>query len=65
MIDITKEEFWDSKYEEVSKAKKEQSRIKDFILKNKFFTTLVISLGVLMTVNTVLIYNFFKVLSEL
>ncbi len=65
MIDITKEEFWDSKYEEVSKTKKEQSRIKDFILRNKFFTTLVISLGILMTVNTVLIYNFFKILIKL
>ena len=65
MIDITKEEFWDNKYEEVSKAKKEQNKLKDFILTHKFFTTLLISLGILMTINTVLICNFLKILNEL
>ena len=35
MIDITKEEFWDNKYEEVYKKEKEKSKVKEFILKNK------------------------------
>ncbi len=65
MIDITKDEFWESKYEEVSKTEKEKSKVKEFIIKHKLFTSLLISLGVLMTINTVLIYNFFKILSKL
>lgn len=65
MIDITKDEFWDNRKEEVYKEKKEQSKIKKFIKKNKFLTTLLISLGILMTINTVLICNFFRILSEL
>lgn len=65
MIDITKDEFWDNKYEEVSKTEKERSKIKNFILKHKILTSLLISLGILMTVNTVLIYNFFRILSKL
>lgn len=62
MVDITKEEFWDNKYEEVSKKKKENSKMREFILKNKIIIGLFISFGILMTINTVLIYNFFKIL---
>ena len=65
MVDITKEEFWDNKYEEVSKKEKEKSKVKEFILKNKIIVTLLISFGILMTINTILIYNFFKVLTEM
>ena len=60
MVDITKEEFWDNKYEEVSKKEKEKSKIKELIVKNRIIVTLLISFGILMTINTVLIYNFFK-----
>lgn len=63
MIDITKEEFWDNKYEEVSK--KEENKIKQFIINHKIVTTLLINLGLLMAINTVLIYNFFKILETI
>ena len=62
MVDITKEEFWDNKYEEVSKKEKEKSKVKEFILRNKIIVTLLVSFGILMAINTILIYNFFKVL---
>jgi len=65
MVDITKEEFWDNKYEEVSKKEKEKSKVKEFILKNKIIVTLLISFGILMAINTILIYNFFKVLTNM
>ena len=65
MVDITKEEFWDNKYEEVSKKEKEKSKVKDFILKNKIIVTLLISFGILMAINTILIYNFFHVLMNM
>lgn len=65
MVDITKDEFWDSKYEEVTKTEKKNNRVKDFIIKHKIITTLLISLGILMTINTILIYNFFRILIKL
>ncbi len=65
MVDITKEEFWDNNYAEVSKKEKERSIIKDFIAKHKVIVTLLISFGILMTINTILIYNFFRILTEM
>lgn len=62
MIDITKDEFWESRYEEVSKREKQNGKIKEFILKYKFITMLLIGLVILMTVNTILIYKFFRIL---
>ena len=65
MVDITKEEFWDNRYEEVSKKEKQNSKIKELFLKNKVIAILLISFGILMTINTILIYNFFKMLTEM
>lgn len=65
MVDITKEEFWDNKYEEVSKKEKANSKVKEFILKNKILVTLLVSFGILIAINTILIYNFFKILTEM
>ena len=65
MIDITKEEFWDNKYEEVSKKEKKINRVAEFIVKHKIITILLVSLGLLITVNTILIYNFFRILSNI
>lgn len=65
MVDITKEEFWDNKYEEVSKKEKERNKVKEFILKNKVIVTLLVSFGILMAINTILIYNFLKMLIEM
>lgn len=62
MVDITKDEFWENRYQEVSKKEKENSKIKKFILKHKIITMLLIGLGILMTVNTILIYKFFMIL---
>ena len=62
MMDITKDEFWENRYQEVSKKEKENSKVKEFILKHKIITMLLIGLGILMTVNTILIYKFFRIL---
>lgn len=62
MIDITKDEFWESNYQEVEKKEVKNNRLLSIIKKHKFITALLISLGILMTINTVLIYNFFRVL---
>lgn len=65
MIDITKDEFWENKYEEVSKAEKKGSKVKEFITKHKVITTLLIALVLLITANTLLIYNFFRILNTI
>jgi len=64
MIDITKDDFWVSNSEEVKRTEGNKNKVKDFILKHKLITVLLISLGLLMTVNTVLVYNFFKILTS-
>jgi type IV secretory pathway component VirB8 len=65
MIDITKEEFWDNGYEEVSKKERQNNKIRKLISKHKIITILLISFGILMAINTILIYNFLKVLTEM
>ena len=65
MVDITKEEFWDNRYEEVSKREKQESKVKEFILKNKVIVALLVSFGILMAINTILIYNFFRMLIDM
>ena len=55
MVDITKDEFWDSKFKEKSKT---ESKAKQFIIKHKIVTALLISLSILVAINTILIYNF-------
>lgn len=65
MIDITKDEFWDDKYEEVTKLKKKENKVKEFITKHKLITALLILLGIFMIANTILIYNFFRILMEI
>ena len=62
MVDITKDEFWDSKYEEKSKT---ESKAKQFIIKHKIITALLISLSILVAINTILIYNFFRILGTI
>ena len=65
MIDITKEEFWENSYGEVEKKEKKNSKLLNTIKKHKIITVLLISFGILMTINTVLIYNFFKILMNM
>ena len=35
MIDITKDEFWDAKYEETSRIERKENKVKQFIIKHK------------------------------
>ena len=67
MIDITKDEFWDNRYEEVSKNEKEKktSKLKSLISRNKALTMLIILFSLLSISNILLIYNFFRVLDSL
>ena len=65
MIDITKDEFWDNNYQEVEKKEVKNNKLLNLIKKHKFITVLLISLGILMTINIVLIYNFFKILMNI
>ena len=61
MVDITKDEFWESRYEEVNKTKNKNNRVKEFIIKHKIITVLLLALTGLMITNTILVYNFFRI----
>ncbi len=65
MIDITKDEFWDSKYEETSRIERKENKVKQFIIRHKIITALLITLSILIATNTILIYNFFRILDTL
>lgn len=65
MIDITKEEFLNSKYKEIIKEKNKSNKIKELITKYKIITILLASFVMLVVSNIVLIYNFFKTLQML
>ncbi len=65
MVDITKDEFWENKYEEVVTSERKNNRVKEFILRHKIITTLLITLTSLIIANVVLIYNFFKILESI
>ena len=65
MIDITKDEFWDNKFEEVYKGKKKKSKLKNVIEKHKWITLLIASFAMLAISNFFLIYNFIKILNKL
>ncbi len=62
MIDITRDEFWENNYEEVTKKEYKNNRVKDFVRKHKIIIGLLTVLTIIMTVNTILIYNFIKIL---
>ena len=63
MVDITKEEFWDNN-EEILKKEENKSKVREFITRHKVITVLLLGLSILMTVNTILVYNFFKILTS-
>lgn len=65
MVDITKEEFWDSKYEETSRIERKENKVRQFINNHKIITALLISLSILIAINTILIYNFFIILGTI
>ena len=63
--DITKDEFWDAKYEETSRIERKENKVKQFIIKHKIITTLLVSSSILVAINTILIYNFFRILGTI
>lgn len=65
MVDITKDEFWENKYEEVNKKKKKDNRLRRFINNNKWIILLITSFLLLAISNGCLIYNFVRVLRKL
>ena len=65
MIDFTNDEFWDAKYEETSRIERKENKVKQFIIKHKIITTLLVSLSILVAINTILIYNFFRILGAI
>ena len=65
MVDITKDEFWESKFEEVSKKRKKDSKLKSYINEHKWIMLLIASFTLLAISNGLLIYNFFRILGKL
>lgn len=65
MVDITKDEFWESKFEEASKKRKKDSKLKIFINEHKWVMLLIASFTLLAISNGLLIYNFFRILGKL
>ena len=65
MVDITKDEFWENKYEEVTKNKKKDSKLTRFIDNNKWIMLLIASFLLLAISNGFLIYNFVKILRKM
>lgn len=65
MVDITKDEFWENKYEEVSKPEKQKGKAKELMKNHKAIVLLLASFILLAVSNGLLIYNFFRVLSKL
>lgn len=62
MMDITKEEFWENKCEEVNTKNKGKNKLAETIKNHKIITVLLIALSAFIIANTVLIYNFFRIL---
>ena len=65
MVDITKDEFWENKFEEVYKRKKKNTKFKNIIEEHKWIALLIASFAILAISNGFLIYNFLKILSKL
>lgn len=62
MIDITKDEFWENKYEEITKENKKTNLFKEFITNHKIISILLMTLSILITINTILIFKFFEII---
>jgi len=59
MVDITKDEFWEEDYQ------KKDTYIRETIRKNKFLSVSFLILGICVLANIILIYSFFKILTNL
>jgi hypothetical protein len=65
MFDITKEEFWEVKDEEVPKVKEQKRSIKEYILSHKLLSIGLLVFGICAFANIVLIYSFFKMIQNI
>ena len=65
MIDITKDEFWENKKEEIITPKRKDNKLRRLINKYKWITVLIIAFLVLTISNGFLIYSFLKLFSEM
>lgn len=65
MVDITKDEFWENKHEEVSKKRKKESKLKRIIENHKWIMLLIASFALLAISNGLLVYNFFRIIRKL
>ena len=61
MVDITKDEMWENKDEEVVTKERKESKLRSLISKYKWITILIGSFLVLTISNGFLIYNFLKI----
>ena len=65
MVDITKDKLFRSRLEKVTKIKNKNSKLKQFIEKNKAIILLLASFALLTVSNGFLVYNFFRILNKL
>ena len=65
MVDITKDEFWENKHEEVYKKRRKETKLKKIIEEHKWIMLLIASFAILALSNGLLMYNFLKILSKL
>lgn len=65
MIDITKDNLFKHRVENITKIKNKSSKADEFIQRNKVIILLVTSFVLLAISNGFLIYNFFRILSKL
>ena len=65
MVDITKDEFWENKHEEITKKTKNNNKLKNKIKENKWLILLIISFLILAISNGLLIFDFFKTIRKL
>lgn len=65
MVDITKDEFWENKHEEITKKEKKKNKFIKSIKDNKWLVLLIISFLILAISNGLLIFDFFKIIRKL
>ena len=65
MVDITKDKIFRNRLEKITKVKNKNSKVKDFIERNKAIILLLASFGLLAISNGFLVYNFFRIISKL
>ena len=65
MIDITKDEIWDVKNEEIVTENRKNNSIKGFAIKHKLLSAGIIVFTVCVIANIALIYSFLKMIKLL